>query len=458
MVCAVVRSRHGRYDTISSAGQFLRNNGDIYQALPPSAVQRMQRLLKLSFMERMIAAELLPELEIISASKLDFEKKLSCHHLLKFQNVSLITYPWEWSFDMLKDAALAQLTLLGSLLENGYNLTGGHATQMTYARGKMKFMDPLSIREYKAHDGWNGYGDFYEQFLLPLLSSRVPFQEARVDSASMRPEQAQTLLFRRSDPSESDGLQRYHSGAFHRKLKTGAIPIQELKNMLKAMREFIAGLERPLSPREQHWASYPELNTYSAEDRKIKKEFVARGLSRLGARGVVDLGANTGEYAALAAQTCAEVIAVDLETSCIDRLYQIIRADKRLQNITPIVADILNPFYKILASENSAVALMSRLKTDAFLALALIHHITIPAKKSLKEIVALFHQIAPAGIVEWISDDDPMVSAGLSHLGNTYKSYTWDTFIESLKTYFEVLEVQPLHSGERKLCLVGVQK
>ncbi|MEI9910537.1 MAG: hypothetical protein WDO71_13220 [Bacteroidota bacterium] len=87
---------------------------------------------------------------------------------LKPERIGFVSYPSEWSFDMLKDAALLTLQLVKEALS--FNMIVKDATpfNIQWHEGKLIFIDTLSFEKYEATP-WIAYRQFCEGFLGPLL-------------------------------------------------------------------------------------------------------------------------------------------------------------------------------------------------------------------------------------------------------------------------------------------------
>ncbi|MGH8957152.1 MAG: methyltransferase, partial [Acidimicrobiia bacterium] len=89
--------------------------------------------------------------------------------LLRHERVPFWTYPYEWSFGMLKAAALLQLELIESALERGLTLKDATPYNVQFRGVEPLFVDIGSFRPYEEGEPWLGYGQFCRLFLYPLL-------------------------------------------------------------------------------------------------------------------------------------------------------------------------------------------------------------------------------------------------------------------------------------------------
>ena len=98
---------------------------------------------------------------------------------LKHQKIPFISYPYEWSFGMLKDAALLQLELLQAALAEGMILKDASSFNVQWIGSRPVFIDIPSFTHLTPGDPWVGYRQFCQLFLFPLLLQAykdLPFQ------------------------------------------------------------------------------------------------------------------------------------------------------------------------------------------------------------------------------------------------------------------------------------------
>ena len=127
---------------------------------------------------------------------------------LRHPRLDLITYPYEWTFSMLRDAALLQLDLLEGALSAGLTIKDATPYNIQFVDGRPMFIDIGSFEPYRQGEPWIGYRQFTRQFLFPLMLRAwvgVPFQPwLRGDLEGPTPEQMSKLLA---------GRKRFNTGA-----------------------------------------------------------------------------------------------------------------------------------------------------------------------------------------------------------------------------------------------------
>lgn len=275
--------------------------------------------------------------------------------LLVHQRVPVITYPYEWSFQMLKAAAQVQLHVLKVCLENGFILKDGSGFNTLYHQGQMVFVDLLSVDYYKPGQVWEGYAQFYRHFLYPLmLQSKfaAPFQgwwRGEMNGISARA--VYKLLGWRALTVPGGFrhvlLQNLLSGVDTASINTGpkrATAVRKNPAMPKGvLLGFIRSLQKTVERMEQKkcrsvWSHYMDTNTYREDDQAQKEVFIKEYLQKETPRQLVDLGCNTGHYTRLAAPLVQRVVAVDYDSHCIDKLYLSLESDSNLKKkVVPMV-------------------------------------------------------------------------------------------------------------------------
>ena len=90
-------------------------------------------------------------------------------YLLEHEKIPYISYPYEWSFEQLKTAALHHLEMQLFCFDKGFILSDATAYNIQFIGARPVFIDILSLRPYKQGEFWQGYQQFCMQFLYPLI-------------------------------------------------------------------------------------------------------------------------------------------------------------------------------------------------------------------------------------------------------------------------------------------------
>jgi hypothetical protein len=446
------------------AGRIFYSNGGVYRALSARALAEWRALQGTRFFPRLVAeGKVIATQEAETAEAPDGEWAGT----LKHERVPFVSYPYEWCFGMLRDAALLQLELLQAALAEGVTLKDATPYNVQWRGSRPVFIDVLSFRRLEPGEPWVGYRQFCQLFLYPLLLQSykgIPFQPwlrghidgieprsiRRVFSARdlLRPGVLVDVVLHalsqeRFDQSTSMNVRRELSSAgFGRELV-----IRNVKRLTRIVR----GLPAPaaLSP----WSGYAESNSYDGADQAEKERFVSRVLAARRCRRwriVWDLGANTGRYARLAVPNAEVVVALDADCASVERLYQAARAAGATSPLA-LVWDLADPSPGQGWRERERQDLLSRGRPQLALCLALIHHIVIGANVRLGDFVDWLADLAPHVVLEFVPRDDPMVERLLRHREERYEDYDLVPFERAVADAFQVLERSELPSGRRIL-------
>ena len=88
--------------------------------------------------------------------------------VLKPEQIPFISYPYEWSFSQLQQAALTTLRIEQTALEFGMSLKDASAFNVQFLKGRAVFIDTLSFQKYREGEPWAAYKQFCQHFLAPL--------------------------------------------------------------------------------------------------------------------------------------------------------------------------------------------------------------------------------------------------------------------------------------------------
>ena len=403
------------------SGRVFEHDGAVYRTLSPTARQHFETAHGAGLIASLVAAGLLIETDLVTAASLGLSAPEVGAHVLAQPRVPVVTYSYEWSFEMLRDAALVTLRVIDRALQSGYILKDATAFNVLFHGTQPQFIDILSLEPYEDGQIWTGYGQFCRSFLFPLLLASYRDIDVRPllqGTLGELPVQQVAKLFRIRDYVRTgvlkdvvlqSALDRSFAGS-QAGVKASTAGRRYPKSLLVAnvrrLLALIEGLRPPSEPGA--WSCYDTHHTYSETDRAAKSAFVRRALMDQPLPRVVDLGCNIGEYADVALDAGASVIALDLDAGAIDRLY---RAHPRRPQLTPVVATLLHPTPSMGWALQERASLLDRIQADGFLALALVHHLRITGGVPLDAIIAQLFRIAPDGVIEWVDKRDAMVDA-----------------------------------------------
>ncbi len=393
---------------------------------------------------------------------------------LKHQKIPFISYPYEWSFGMLKDAALLQLELLQVALAEGMILKDASSFNVQWVGSRPIFIDIPSFTRLTPGTPWVGYRQFCQLFLFPLLLQAykdIPFQPwLRGSLEGVSPQDCRQFM------SVRDLLRPGVFGHVYLQAKaqvryadSGQQPLQgkpgRQQNLKHALRK--AGFHTALiqanvsrlmkliqrlswNRARSTWVEYTHHLPYTEGEQAQKADFVRRVIHSRSWSMVWDLGCNTGTFSRLAAQNATTVVAMDADALVIERFYQALKTDGET-SILPLVSNVADPAPNLGWRGAERQALDQRTRPDLILSLALIHHLVIGANIPLYEFLVWLAGFKAAVVIEFITREDPMVQTLLRHKDDHYADYETAYFERCLSAAFTIRERHLLASGTRIL-------
>lgn len=388
--------------------------------------------------------------------------------LLRHQRVPFVSYPYEWTFGMLQDAALLQLDLLLEALDAGLTLKDATPYNVQYQGSHPTFIDIGSFEPLVPGEPWVGYRQFCMLFLYPLLFQAykdIPFQPWLRGAIDGIPPSTAASVFSLRD--------RFRRGVFmhvamHARLerrsqvREGGEVKQELKKAnfkpemiranLTSLRKLVSRLKWKAG--ETAWTGYRQDNTYTDEDTARKRDFVSAAAAAVSPRLSWDMGCNDGAFARLAAEHTAEqVVAFDFDHATVEALYRSLREEGNTK-ILPLVGNLADPSPGLGWRGSERRRLEDRGRPDLVLALALIHHVSITANVPIAEFLSWLQDLGSALVIEFPHRDDPMVRRLLSGKAEDANAdYDLEVFRRELQARFRIEKEEQLPSGTRTLYL-----
>jgi len=380
------------------------------------------------------------------------------------EKIPFISYPYEWSFKMLRDAALFHLDFLKECLGEGFTTKDGTPYNIQFVGKKPIFLDTSSVVSYQKGNPWLGLNQFFQLFLYPLFLMSykgVPFQPwLRSELEGIDVFTAQKFfsfwdIFRPGiffNVFVSAKFQKLFSAqkeSIKDKISfSGAITEGTICSHILRLRKIIEALPAPRL--FSLWGKYENDNTYNVKDREVKRNFILESVRAVRPSLLVDLGANTGEYSILSAPYAKYIVAIDNDYQAIDTFYNFLK-ESSIENILTLVGSIVNPSPGLGWRLSERPSFFQRLKPDMVFCLALLHHIRISNNIPLQDFLDWLIGLAPNVLIEFVKKEDPMVKMLLKEKIDTYFDYTEEALENYLKKHGKIVRKQKLSSGHRIL-------
>lgn len=377
--------------------------------------------------------------------------------VLEHPRIPFISYPFEWTFSMLRDAALLQLDLLAEALGSGFTLKDATPYNIQFLDGKPLFIDIGSFEPYVDGEPWIGYRQFTRQFLFPLFLSAwtgVPFQPwlrgnpegptaadmKRILGAGKRMKPAAMMHVSLQARME----ERMSGEAIRGDLKSAGFNAEMILANVTKLKKLVSGLESEGAG--VGWVDYESCD-HVGRDRDTKTKFLADAMERHRPARVLDLGANDGHFSEFAAQSGSTAVAVDGDEQVLDALY------RRGSPVSIVVSDLTNPSPSQGWAGVERPSLMERANPELVIAYGLIHHLVYTASVPPGEVMRWLASLGAPVVVEFVAPEDPMVARLTANKTDDelHSGRTRAAFEETARDFFDVRNTLELDRGNRVL-------
>lgn len=396
--------------------------------------------------------------------------KLSAGRLFEHERLPFPSFPYEWPVEMLFAAGELTLELAQEALAHGYGLKDATPYNVLFRGNRPVFIDLLSFERRQAGDSvWTPYGQFVRTFLLPLLAHRHygvrPADVFITHRDGLEPEE----VFRWASPLRRLaprflGLvtlptvlaRRGQDAAVYRpRIESDSEKARFiLDSLFGRLRRVLASL-RPRAAAPSTWSTYMDTHSYSEVGFAAKEAFVRNALEEFRPRAVLDVGANTGHFSALAATMGARVVAVDSDAACVGRIWA--RAREKHLDLLPLVVDFSRPSPPIGWRNRECPSFLERATGgfDGVFLLAVLHHLLVTERLPLEQIIELAASLTTrVAVIEFVGPADSQFQRLLRGRDALHAHLTPAAFEAACQPWFEVLRSQRLDDSHRSLYLL----
>ena len=414
--------------------------------------------------ESKLFGQAVAEGKLVATSVVDDASIAGAAAVLEHERIPFVSYPYEWTFAMLRDAALLQLELLRRALDEDLMLKDSSSYNVQWRGAQPVFIDVGSFERLRPGEPWAGYRQFCMLYLNPLLLQAykgVDFRPwLRGSLAGITPLDARHLLsfrdlFRRgvlTNVSLHARLERKHEDS-DRDVKTELKRAGFKKELIVANVKRLEKLVRRLEwqPGATEWSGYSATTSYDEADALRKEEFVREVVHTREWNLVWDIGCNEGRHSRIAAENARYVVALDGDGAVVDRLYRALATDGQT-TILPLVADVTDPSPALGWHGLERQTLEARGRPELTLCLAVLHHVAIGANVPVPEFLSWLAELGTSLVIEFPTRDDPRVGALLMRKKpGAHPDYDREPFERALAERFEIERTEELASGTRIL-------
>lgn len=379
--------------------------------------------------------------------------------VLRPEQIPFVSYPYEWSFSQLKDAALLTLRVQKTAMTFGMSLKDATAFNVQFHRGRPVLIDTLSFETLREGQPWVAYRQFCEFFLAPLAlmchtDARL-HQLLRAFLDGIPLDLASSMLPLRTRITPGIAMHVHLHASAQRKLAGKAAPSNGRQLGRHAVSGLVDSLERTVrslnwAPTGTVWGDYYSDTNYSDPAFEHKRELVAAAIDRLAPSVVWDLGANVGTFSRLASDRGILTMAFDVDVAAVDKNYRTV-AERRESTLLPLLLDLSNPSAALGWHNQERLSLADRGPADLVLALALVHHLAIGHNVPFDRLARFFASVARALVIEFVPKADSQVQRLLSTREDVFDGYTQHAFEAAFSERFQIESATPVRESERTI-------
>jgi hypothetical protein len=389
--------------------------------------------------------------------------------VIEHEVIDIPTYPKEWTFSMLKDAAQLVLDINEIAIRFGYQTKDCHGYNVLFENSRPIFVDLGSFTKVSSDKNTlYAYAEFMRSYYYPLKIWQKGGQYWGIKAAT----RVGSLINGSAYLKFSSPTLRILNNALLERLLSYLFLIRTFSHLdlTKVRRKIpkaitllirvLAALDKSatipklkkeinnlrLTNESSTWANYQNKDKFPKQVIEIPRfDLIVQKIHSLDIESVVELAGNQGVFANLLIKhgKVKKIICTDADSNALDKGYRVAH-----EYSTKINWAILNPFdYE---ENHNEIKLEKRFSSDAVVALALTHHLILTQGFSLDFIFNSFKRLTRKYIfVEFM----PL---GL-HNGQTAPPlptwYTIDWFKNEFSQHFNLIEIIKLE--ENRVLFIG---
>ncbi|MGM0600139.1 MAG: SAM-dependent methyltransferase [Candidatus Rifleibacteriota bacterium] len=439
---------------------FVRNN-EIYRQINKSGRNNFETFIESGLYEKLEQKNLIIRHE---GTDQPLAEKENGWKVIKPEKLNFISYPYEWSFSQLKDAALATLAIQKTALNHGMILRDASAYNIQFKGNNPLLIDSLSFEPYSKGSPWIAYRQFCQHFLAPL--ALMSYTDLRLNqllksyidgvpldlAAKLLPFKACLKLSILLHVIMHARSQNYYAKTNLQEKQSQA---QMSSNSLMGLIDSLESGIKSLTPADQssEWQGYYSFTNYTDKANEGKIAIIREFIETIKPANLWDLGANNGFYSRLASKLQIPVVSFDIDENAIESNYLISKKEND-QFIVPLLLDLANPAPAIGWRNIERQSFIQRGPADTVMALALIHHLAISNNVPLHELADFFRDICHNLIIEFIPKCDSQVKILLQSREDIFGNYNPENFEKVFCENFEIVSRKTIPDSERILYLM----
>ncbi len=440
------------------SGYIYYDNDIVIRRVNSIYFKEYNHLMKSGLYQELIEKELLIEHKEIKKDK-------DCI-ILEVVKIPYISYPYEWTFNQLQEAALLTLQINEIALKYGMILKDASSYNVQFIGCKPIFIDTLSFMFYEDNSPWGAYGQFTRHFIAPLVLMK--YTDIRMNNLlrnyidGIPLDLCSNILKNRGGfiskihiKLQAKSIQKHNIDG-NNKVQKVNIKKQSIINMISMMINQIKNLK--IKKYDSEWMDYYNNSNYNNNAFLAKKDIIKDFCHKikLDDKVIFDLGANDGRFSELVNNELNKyVVAFDIDSNAVT--YNYIK-NKKSNMILPLVMDFTNPSSGIGFANSERKSFIDRGNASLTLVLAFIHHLVISNNISFEMLAEFLSKITKYLIIEFVPKEDSQVQLLLKTRKDNFDFYNIPNFKKEFTKYFSIIAEQEIKESKRILYLMEVKQ
>lgn len=437
------------------SGYIYYENNTVYRKINKSYFDKYDYLMTSGLYDELVKQKLLIEHEEV--------KRTDEYIIIKPVQLPFISYPYEWCFEQIKDAAITTLKIQNISLKYNMTLKDATAYNIQLYQGKPIFIDTLSFDFYNEGEPWGAYGQFTRHFMAPLLLMTYVDENLNcllrnyIDGIPL--DLANNILKNRGGLTAMQHIKLHNKSInknndSNKEVKQPHISKNSIINIIQMLERQIIKLNR--QNKDTEWNKYYDNTNYNDKAEISKIEYVKKYIAKINPTKediLWDFGANDGKYSRIAANDETTIISFDIDYNAVNRNYQKSKLEKE-KNILPLLLDLTNPPSSIGFAQDERKGLTERGPVKCILLLALIHHICISNNVPIEHLAKWLSKISKYIIIEFVPKEDSQIQKLLKTRKDIFDNYNQNEFEKEFTKYFEIVEKNIITDSVRTIYLM----
>jgi hypothetical protein len=441
---------------------FWRNR--LFRGIFPTATAQVRQLLSCGLIDELVSENLFPGTWLTSFQMDRFDL------IVEHEIIHTVTYPFEWSFTMLMDAALTVLKVNEIASSYGWQTKDCHGFNILFDSNIPKFIDLGSFVALEQSIGWAAYDQFLEYYYYPLkIWSNGNYYLGRY--CLMMAMRHESYLLYRYPFASIIGLKalkriqrvlslwnriRFATPAKHEnKLPWFAVVVLTLltrsdANIFTALARKIRSVKCKADISE--WGDYQNRYLEKVAGTPVNSRFtrIVALMENLDIESVVDLGCNQGVFAQMISERMKlkTIFCADYDVIAIDKLYNRLKSVANCV-IIPVLLDFTLNIKRVSTRDVS-----QRLRADAAVALALTHHLLLTQSMSISAVLERIGGFSKKYVLVEFMPCGLMGPDGTAPEIPSWYSTKW--FRENFSAHFELIHEESLEKN--RILFIGCHK